>query len=117
MKFDKFIKKSFLLIEQDENIPDESLKDAAKTIDKSKAQLTNQVESSQERLIELIKGLVDVLMTEYRAENIKLTPNLTKTLQEIKNSSLIPQPIESLSQIDSIISNLKSEYEKPVAGI
>ena len=125
MKFDAFIKKSYFLLEQDqgtEQKPEEYLspdqvKDAAKTIDKSGQDLKNQVEAAQEQLVNLIKRLVDALMVEHRAENIKLTPAISAALQNIKNNTLKPQPIEALSGIEDEIDKLSSEYEKPVTEI
>jgi len=125
MRFDELIKKSYFLLEQDqgtEQQPEESgspdqIKDAAKVLDKSGQKLTTQVEAAQEQLVNLIKSLVDALMTEHRAENIKLTPAITAALQNIKNATLKPQPIEALSGIEDEITKLSSEYEKPVTEI
>lgn len=125
MRFDELIKKSYFLLEQDqgtEQQPEESgspdqVKDAAKVLDKSGQKLTTQVEAAQEQLVNLIKSLVDALMVERRAENIKLTPAITAALLNIKNSTLIPQPIEALSSIEDEIDKLSSEYEKPVTEI
>jgi hypothetical protein len=123
MKFKELIRKSYFLLEQDQTDTADSagstgqMKDAAKVLDKSGEQMASQVEAAQEQLVNLIKSLVEALMTEYRAESIKLTPSIAEALQNIKNSTLIPEPIEALSGIEEVITKMSSDYKKPDMGI
>lgn len=118
MKFDNFLQKCYVLLEQE--LPDVpkpgDVKGGStgigKEIDDAGKKIEAQSEAVQEGVLDLIKGLVDVLMTEARAENIKLTLPILNALRDIKKSTLIPQPIEALSDIEDTITNLTSEYQK-----
>lgn len=119
MKFDNLIKKTYYLLEQDQQPPEKKadMEDAAQTLDKAGRKMESQVETVQDELVDLIKRLVEALITESRAENIKLTPSIIEVLKDIRSSTLLPKPIEALSRVEELIDKMTSEYEKPVTGI
>lgn len=122
MQFDSFLKKCYYLLEQDmqdvpqgdKNVPQEggiNKGDAAKEIDDAGKKMEEQNKATQEGVVELIQDLVNALITENRAKNIKLTPSIITALKNIKNSTLMPEPLKALISIEDEISKLSGEYQ------
>ena len=117
MKFDQLIKKSYYLLEQDENAggqpaPDESqLKDAAEQIDKTGDKMQTQVESTFSELVNLIREMINIFEQEKVVNKQEFSPRLQKFLEDLKQSTANPNPTQCLDQIGDAIKTASSDYK------
>lgn len=115
MRFDNLIKKTYkILAEQDENqstgeVPDAAMPNNANDeIDK----VSSQVENMSSEVLELVGKLIDLLSKEENAERIKLTPEISKLLDELKNYTSSSNPSQGLDGIDKAVRDAQSDYIK-----
>jgi hypothetical protein len=113
MRFDKLIKRTYKIIaEQDENPSVEGAPDAAmpnstnQEIDK----ISSQVENMSSEVLELVGNLTDLLSKEENAGRIKLTPEISRLLDELKSYTASSNPSQGLDGINKAVKDAESDY-------
>lgn len=131
MKFKELLSKSFYLLEQDAGVPQEGAAQAAipPVPDVSKMpvagddvakQTQEQIQKSQERVLDLIKKMVSYIKEAATdKENTKLSQELEKFLNDVDEASLKGADATAcLSEIEKVIMSDegKEYYEPKIAG-
>ena len=117
MKFDQLIKKSYYLLEQDENAggqaaPDESqMKDAAQQIDKTGKDMETQIQSTFSELVKLVRELTDIFDQEMSVNKKAFPPRIEELIEQLKNATASPNAIQSLDNIGDVVKSATSEYK------
>ena len=98
MKFDSFIRKTYTLLEQDNQqagaqpaapnpTPDPT--ETSKEVEKVGKKMGDQVETAEEELFSMSKDLIKVMVQALQADNINLTehPNLKQIMDKLNQAS------------------------------
>lgn len=131
MKFKELLSKSFYLLEQDAGVPQEGAAPAATPPvpdvskmpvagDDDAKQTQEQIQKSQERVLDLIKKMVSYIKEAATdTENTKLSQELEKFLNDVDEASLKGADATAcLSEIEKVIMSDegKEYYEPKIAG-
>lgn len=131
MKFKELLSKSFYLLEQDAGVPQEGAAPAATPPvpdvskmpvagDDDAKQTQEQIQKSQERVLDLIKKMVSYIKEAATdKENTKLSQELEKFLNDVDEASLKGADATAcLSEIEKVIMSDegKEYYEPKIAG-
>lgn len=117
MRFDKLINKAYRIIrEQDENSPppaeggqqDAAMPDNSEEIDK----MASQVDNITSEVLELVGKLTDLLSDEENAGRIKLTPEISKLIDELDQYTTSSNPSQGLDGISKAVRDAKEDYIK-----
>jgi hypothetical protein len=117
MKFDQLIKKSYYLLEQDENAggqaaPDESqMKDAAQQIDKTGKDMETQIQSTFSELVKLVRELTDIFDQEMSVNRNAFPPRIEELIEQLKQATASPNAIQSLDNIGDVVKTATSDYK------
>jgi hypothetical protein len=131
VKFKELLSKSFYLLEQDAGVPQEGAAPAATPPvpdvskmpvagDDDAKQTQEQIQKSQERVLDLIKKMVSYIKEAATdTENTKLSQELEKFLNDVDEASLKGADATAcLSEIEKVIMSDegKEYYEPKIAG-
>lgn len=118
MRFNKLINKAYRIIrEQDENAPpapaeggqqDAAMPDNSEQIDN----MSSQVDNITSELLELVGKLTDLLSDEENAGRIKLTPEISKLIDELDQYTASSNPSQGLDNISKAVRDAKEDYIK-----
>lgn len=117
MKFDQLIKKSYYLLEQDENAggqaaPDESqMKDAAQQIDKSGEEMETQIQSTFSEIVKLVRELTNIFDQEISVNPNAFPKRIEELVGELKQATASPNAIQSLDNIGDVVKTATSDYK------
>ena len=118
MKFDQLIKKTYYLLEQDENAgeqpaaPDEGqMKDAAQQIDKAGEETESQLQSTFSELVKLVRELTDIFDQEMSVNKNAFPPRIEELIEQLKQATASTNAIQSLDSIGDVVKTASSEYK------
>lgn len=131
MKFDKIIRRSYFLLEADDQTGQQppaggapaaipaagsggAAKEAAAGLDKLGKKLGDQVESAEDKLFKMSKDLVRVVSQAIQTDKIQLNdhPNLKQILDKLSNASDVADAKAGLPAIQKIISDYTEDTTK-----
>jgi hypothetical protein len=127
MKFDKIIRRSYFLLEQDEQAGQQppaaggapapaagDTKEAAAGLDKLGKKMGDQVENAEDELFSMSKDLVRVFGQAMQADNLQLNdyPNLKQILDKLNNASSSADAKSGLPAIQEIIRSYAEDTTK-----
>jgi hypothetical protein len=129
MKFDKIIRRSYFLLEQDEqgNMPPTpsaggqgapassgDSKVAVAGLEKVGKKLEDQVENAEDQLFTMSKDLISVFNQVLKVDNIDLNdhPNLKKIIDSLTNASDVADAKTGLPAIQKIIKDYTQDVTK-----
>jgi TolA-binding protein len=128
MKFDSLIRKSYFLLEQDEQIGQQppaggapapaggggDAKEAAAGLDKLGKKLGDQVESAEDQLFKMSRDLVRVVNQAMQTDRIQLDdhPNLKQILDKLNSASGIADARAGLPAIQKVIKDYSEDTAK-----
>ena len=129
MKFDKIIKKSYFLLEQDEqgNMPPTpsvkgqgapsssgDAKVAVAGLEKVGKKMGDQIENAEDELFTMSKNLIKVFNQVLKVDNIDLNdhPNLKQILDKLNDASNVADAKTALPAIQQIIKSYTEDVTK-----
>jgi hypothetical protein len=118
MNFDKFIKKQFTILEQDQSGQNSApyQNDAVMPdVDQESKKMTSQIENIESEVLQLVNKLISLLRDEETAKRIHLTPEISSLLDELQGYSTTPNPSAGLDNIEKAVKDAKEDYiRKPM---
>jgi hypothetical protein len=125
MKFDRFIRKTYTLLEQDEqqggnpapqqgNAPAPDPSEISDEVAKVGKKMGSQVETAEEELYSMSKDLVKVMSQALQADNIDLNdyPNLKKIIDSLNKASGSADARTGLPAIQQAIKSYTEDITK-----
>ena len=123
MKFDRFIRKTYTLLEQDEQQgagaaqpPQQGAdpSDVSAEVDKVGKKMGDQVETAEEELYGMAKDLLKVITQALQADNVNLNdhPNLKQIVDKLTQSSGAADAKTGLPAIQQVIKSYTEDITK-----
>lgn len=113
MTFDKLMKKTYTLLEQD--MPQDANKpqDAAMpSEDDTSNEVSSQVEDITGKVLELVDKLVSLLRNQEKIDGVKMPEQISNLLDELEVYSKSPNPLTGLDNIEKAVKNVNDDYIK-----
>ena len=121
MKFDKLIKKTYTLLEQDEqnqpnnnNNTNQDTSEISSEVEKVGKKMGDQVETAEEELFSISKDLIQIMGQALQADNINLNnhPNLKKIFDDLNKASSTSDAKTGLPAIQQTIKSYTEDITK-----
>jgi len=121
MKFDKFIRKTYTLLEQDQQQgtaqpPQEGIdpSEVSSEVEKVGKKMGSQVETAEEELYSMSKDLVKVISQALQADNINLNdhPNLKQIVDKLTQAAGSADAKSGLPAIQQVIKSYTEDITK-----
>ena len=125
MKFDKFIRKTYTLLEQDEqqgaakppqqgNTGGANPSDVSSEVEKVGKKMGDQVETAEDELFSMSKDLVKVMSQALQADNVNLNdhPNLKQIVDKLNQAAGSADAKSGLPAIQQVIKSYTEDITK-----
>lgn len=125
MKFDKFIRKTYTLLEQDEqqgatqppqqgNSGGANPSDVSSEVEKVGKKMGDQVETAEDELFSMSKDLVKVMSQALQADNVNLNdhPNLKQIVDKLNQAANSADAKTGLPAIQQVIKSYTEDITK-----